>query len=104
MLWWLTMEDDELESIDVTMSMNVKTLVLLLFSSTVGCGISILLGISFSDSLFTAISGIVFGLTMGFIGNYFILTKIPFYTVKLIRNDADEEDEIDVYPSTMKLT
>lgn len=98
------MEEDTVESIDVHMKINDKTVLLVLFSSTVGFGISILLAVLYAHSLITLLYGIVFGLTLGFIGDYFILITHPLYTITAIKKPSNQSDELETYPSVMKLT
>ena len=98
------MDDDESEPIDINMKINEKTIGLSLFFSTVGCGIAIFLAISFSNSFITLVFGIIFGLTIGFISNYFILTRRSPYTVHAVKKPDDKKDDIDAYPTIMKLT
>ncbi|MDG6228587.1 MAG: hypothetical protein QCH96_01325 [Candidatus Thermoplasmatota archaeon] len=98
------MEEDAVEQLDVTMKINARTVLLYLCSSTVGCGIAILLSILFLHSILALISGIIFGLTLGFIGDYFILITRQLYTVEVVKRPKNQKDEMDTYLSTMKLT
>lgn len=98
------MKEETVESIDVHVKVNDKTVVLVLFSSTVGFGISLLLAVLYAHSLITLLYGIVFGLTIGFICDYFILITHPLYTITAIKIPSDQSDELESFPSVMKLT
>jgi len=98
------LEEDVVEELDVNMRINTRTVVLYLCSSTIGCGIAILLSILFLESILALISSIIFGLTLGFIGDYFILITRQLYTVEVVKRSKTQQDEMDTYRSTMKLT
>lgn len=100
----MSLEEDVVEQLDVNMIIDARTVVLFLCSSTIGCGIAILLSMLLLDSIFALISGIIFGLTLGFIGDYFILITRQLYTVEIVKKSKNQEAEMDTYRSTMKLT